>query len=161
MVPWFSDPRLTYLRWYGYNSVLLPRADVNPLQMLSKSGKALERLGELSAVLLPGGNVTAPVIKRDQDAANISGSSSGYHKIGTGLSILGSIIGAMGVDKLGLQVIYKNAKAIAFEFTDVLEDTIDITSLDQYLVDADINPFSRYASSAVRIRPYLRYNQDN
>jgi hypothetical protein len=66
--------------------------------------------------------------------------------IGIGLSIIGSIIGAMGGSKLGLDTKYEQAKTAAFEFQDVLQDKIEIVRLDQYLADADVSPFSRYVA---------------
>jgi hypothetical protein len=63
--------------------------------------------------------------------------------VGIGLSILGSIIGAMGGTKLGLEAKFEKAKTITFEFSDVLEDSIEIARLDQYLASADVNPNSR------------------
>ena len=43
---------------------------------------------------------------------------------------------------LGLDGKYQQAKTIAFEFHDVLEDSVELAKLDQYLGDADVNPFS-------------------
>jgi hypothetical protein len=37
-------------------------------------------------------------------------------------------------------------KPSAFEFQDVYEDKIEIIMLEQYLADADVNPFSRYVA---------------
>jgi hypothetical protein len=73
----------------------------------------------------------------------ISGQSSGEVRLNLGVSILGGVIGATGGSKLGLDAAYKDAKTVVFEFTDVLEDKIEVTAaLDQYLGDADVSPFS-------------------
>lgn len=144
MVLWFSDPLLTYLRSYGYNVILLPKTDVKPLQILSKNSKYLDKLGNLTTILVAGSNIAVPKIKENQAAANISGQRTSYLKIGVGLSILGNIISAMGGKFLGLEGVYQQAKTISFEFNDVLQDKVDVAMLDQYLSDADVSPFSQY-----------------
>ncbi len=45
-----SDPRLTYLNSYGYNVIKLPRAGIEPLQVLGRDKDSLEDLGELSTI---------------------------------------------------------------------------------------------------------------
>ena len=139
-----NDPYLKSLRSFGYNVIRLPKADVTPLQLLTKSGDSLGRIGDLATVLLPRGSVALPVMKRDTAVASLSGQRSGDLSLGVGLSILGSVIGAMGGSKLGLDLKYKNAKTVTFEFQDVLEDRIDVAALDQYLSDADVSPFSTH-----------------
>jgi hypothetical protein len=139
-----NDPYLKSLRGFGYNVIRLPKADVAPLQLLAKTGDALGRVGELATVLLPRGSVALPSIKRDTPVASLSGQRSGELSVGIGLAVLGSIIGAMGGSKLGLDLQYKNARSITFEFLDVREDRIEVAALDQYLSDADVSPFSTY-----------------
>lgn len=143
---WCRDPFLTYLKAYGYCVIRLPKADVKPLQILAKQGKDLDRLGELTTLLVAGSTIPLPPISENTQVANISGQRTSDLSIGVGLSILGSIIGAMGGSKLGLDVKYQQAKTAAFEFYDVLEDKVEVAKLDQYLADADVNPFSRYVA---------------
>jgi hypothetical protein len=52
----------------------------------------------------------------------------------------------MGGSSLGLDGKYQSAKTVAFEFIDVLENSIQIAQLDQFLGDADINPSSRHVN---------------
>lgn len=143
---WCSDPFLIYLKAFGYCVIRLPKADVKPLQIFAKQGKDLDRLGELTTLLVAGSNIPLPPISENISAATISGQRTSDLSIGVGLSILGSVIGAMGGSKLGLDVKYQQGKAIAFEFHDVLEDKVEVARLDQYLADADVNPFSRYVA---------------
>lgn len=142
----FSDPFLTYLKAYGYCVIRLPKADLKPLQIMTKNGNDLDRLGELTTVLSAGSNIPLPPINENIPAANISGQRTGDFSAGIGLSILGSIIGAMGGSNLGMDVKYRQAKTIAFEFNDVLEDKVEVARLDQYLADADVNSFSRHVA---------------
>ena len=140
------DPFITYLKSFGYNVIRLPKVDIKPLQLCIRDGKQLERLGDMASLLESGGNVPLPPIVPDQRAGNISGQRTNNMSIGLGLSILGSIIGAMGGSKLGLDVTYKTAKSASFEFQDVYEDSIEVLSLDKYLTDADISPFATHAA---------------
>src|SRR5438132_14374872 len=103
-----SDPFLTYLKSFGYCVIRLPKVDIKPLQILTKRGSDLERLGELETLLVSGSNIPAPPTKENVRAANISGQRTSDLSIGVGLSILGSVIGAMGGSKLGLDVKYQN-----------------------------------------------------
>jgi len=141
-----SDPFLTYLKSFGYSVVRLPRTDIRPLQVLVKEETRLSRLGDLATILRPGEQVALPAVKENVSAANISGERTRDLSIGVGLSILGNVIGAMGGSKMGLDVGYKRAKTATFEFTDVLEDRVDLADIDQYLTDADISAFSSHVA---------------
>jgi hypothetical protein len=141
---WCSDPFLNYLKSFGYCIVRLPKADIKPLLILSKQGGSLDRLGELTTLLLAGDDVPLPTISENIPAANISGQRTSNISIGIGLSILSSILNAMGGTKLGLDTKYQQAKTVAFEFHNVLEDRVELAKLDQYLADADVNPHSRH-----------------
>jgi hypothetical protein len=141
-----DDPFLTYLKSYGYLPIRLPKADLQPLQLLVSEGSDLNRLGDLGTLMVSGSNIPLPPINKDVRTANISGQRTSDLSIGIGLSILTSIIGAIGGSTLGLDVKYKEACSAAFEFQDVYEDKIDPIRLDQFLVDADVNPFSLYVS---------------
>jgi hypothetical protein len=141
-----KDTFLTYLKSFGYLVVRLPRADIKPLQVLAGNGSDLSNIGDLASLLIAGTNIPLPLIKENQLTASISGQRTSDLSLGVGLSILGSVIGAMGGSKLGLDVKYEQAKTAAFEFQDVYEDKVEVIKLDQYLAEADVNPFSRYVA---------------
>jgi hypothetical protein len=88
-----SDPLVEKLREQGYNPVRLPRADIQPLQLLAKSGRDLSRLGPIEAVLK---SVTEPLphLHENIPAAKIDVRRSGFLKAGLGLSVLGSFFGS-------------------------------------------------------------------
>lgn len=143
---WCSDPFLDLLKSLGYSVVRLPKTNIRPLQVLMKQGKDLDRLGEIDTLFVQGAAAPLPGVTENKQAANISGKRTGGVNLGLGVSILGNIIAAMGGSKLGLDLQYKEAKTVAFELNDVLEDSIEMLKLDQYLADSDINPLSRYAA---------------
>jgi hypothetical protein len=139
-----KDPYVESLHGFGYNVIRLPRADVRPLQLLAKDGDGLNRIGELTTVLRAGPNVPLPKVAQNTRMAAVSGGRSGDLSLGIGVSVLGSVIGAMGGSKLGLDLKYQNAKSVTFEFPDVLEDRVEIALLDQFLADADVSPFAAH-----------------
>lgn len=139
-----NDPIVGYLKAVGYNVIRLPRRDFKPLQILTRQGKDLVNLGDLTTVLVAGANAQNPVTKVDEPTTTISGKTTNKLSLGVGLSILGSFLGAMGGGKLGLEAKYNSAKSLTFEFSDVLRDSVQIADLDQFLGASDVNPNSRH-----------------
>jgi hypothetical protein len=137
-----NDPAVSYLKDFGYSVVRLPRRDFAPRQILVGSGKALDNLGMLDTVMVAG--PTLPPVKLNETSANISGQRTSDLSLGVGLNILGNVIGAMGGGKLGLDVAYKNARSVAFEFAGVLRDSIEIAALDKYLGSVDVDPAAKH-----------------
>ncbi len=144
-----DDPAVTYLKSYGYNVIRLPRADVRPLHVLGRQGKELDRLGELSGLLVSRGGNTLPVPTENTSTASISGRRTSDMGLGTGLSILGSFLDAMGGQRIGLDAEYKSARTVAFELEGVLEDRVDIIMLDRFLADSDVVPSSRHVAQTL------------
>jgi hypothetical protein len=141
-----TDPFVAYLKSYGYNVVRLPKADIQPLQVLSRQGRSLGRLGDLADIMVSGEAIALPEVRQNVPAANISGQKTSNMNIGIGLNILGTIIGAIGGTNLGLDLAYKGGRTVQFEFQDVYEDSIKVTQLDKFLADADIDPYSRHVA---------------
>jgi hypothetical protein len=146
-MPVCNDPAISYLKNSGYSVLRLPRRDFKPLQVLMAQGRDLVHLGDLATVMVEGPQAQLPPVRIDSPAATISGTRSSDVSVGVGLTILGSIIGAMGGGKLGLDGQYGRARTMAFEFADVLADDVEIARLDQFLGAADINPASKHVSS--------------
>jgi hypothetical protein len=140
---WSNDPYTSLLKSFGYNAVRLPRSNIRPLQVLSKNGGDASYFGELTTVFRPrDSNTPIPMSVDNTPAANISGQKSGDLSVGLGLSILGNIITAMGGSTVGLDSKYQQAKAVSFQYQDVLQDVVEPAALDQFLGHADINPSS-------------------
>jgi hypothetical protein len=58
------------------------------------------------------------------------------------LSILEEVVQALGGGAMGLDGAYQRARRITFKFSEVLKDSIDIASLDQFLALAEVNPMA-------------------
>jgi len=134
-----SDPVLSLLKDFRYNVVRLPRTNIRPLQLFEKQDKDLVFLGEIPKLFKAGPNGPLPVIGPDEQAAFINGQRSRDLNISVGLSILSGIIGALGGGTLGLNVGYKKASALSFEFDDVKVNQIDRLDLSRFLTNATID----------------------
>jgi hypothetical protein len=110
------------------------------LELLQRDGKDLDRLGAL-VDLLNAGSVPVPAVQTD-DAPGISieGKESSAVNVSIGVTILGSIIRAMGGSDLGLAVNYNRARTVTFEYTSVLEDRVDRLRLEQFINTSKIKP---------------------
>lgn len=135
-----------YLRQLGYCVVRVPKSDISPLLLLSRSGRSLDRFGQLDTVLVNDGAVALPAVQRDLPAANITGRTSSALKLGIGLSVLSDVLAAMGGSPLGLDLAYSKANRISFEFRDVVEDRVEVAALDRYLSSADLNTHTTNAA---------------
>jgi hypothetical protein len=146
---WSNDPYTSLLKSFGYNAVRLPRANIKPLQVLSKNGGDASYFGELTTVFRPRENNDTPIPKTidNTPAANISGQKSGDLSVGLGLSILGNIITAMGGSALGLDSKYQQARTVSFQYQDVLQDLVETAALDKFLGQADINTSATTAAN--------------
>jgi hypothetical protein len=141
-----KDPFLTYLKQFGYSVIRLPRRDFPLLQILAAQGKELQPLGALSTVIVPAAGATQPVIT-EGPAGAISGQTTSNLSVGVGLSILGSVLGAMGAGPLSLDAAYRSARSIAFEFPAVTAASVAVAELDQLLAASDVNPASRHVAT--------------
>jgi hypothetical protein len=139
-----TDPILTALKDQGYNIVRLPRADIHPLQILSRTRTNLDLLGPISDLL---GGAELPPIRLDEPSAPVSDNKTKTSTVDAkiGVGFLGSIVQAFGGKTAGLDGKYKGTDTITFEFLDVTRDSVEITKLDPFLSRATINPDSRYA----------------
>jgi hypothetical protein len=133
-----SDPILTLLKDFSYNVVRLPRTGIRPLQILEKQGNDLVVLGDVADLFIAG-NAALPSVGPDEQATFINGKRTRSLSISVGLSLLGGIIGAMTGSKVKLDVGYKNASALAFEFNDVKMNQINQIQLSRFLTSARID----------------------
>ena len=120
-----ADPVLSLLKDFSYNVVRLPRTGIRPLQILEKQGNDLVVLGEVPD-LFRAGAAALPPVSMDEQAAFINGKRTRDLTISVGLSLLGNIIGAMTGTKVKLDLGYKRASALAFEFQDVKVNGVNV-----------------------------------
>ena len=116
------DQSLAFLRQFGFSVFRFPRASAQPLELMHREGKDLTRLGMLPDLVEPGAVKSLEVRREASPGIDIEGKETSRVNVTIGLSILGSFIGALGGGKLGLDVGFKNARTVTFEYTGVMED---------------------------------------
>jgi hypothetical protein len=134
------DQSLAFLRQYGFSVFRFPRASAQPLELMHRDGKDLTRLGMLPD-LVEAGSVTSLDVRRESSPGiDIEGKETSRVNVAIGLSILGSFIGALGGGKLGLEGGFKNARTVTFEYTGVMEDAVDILTLEKFIKAGKVSP---------------------
>lgn len=131
------DRATTYLSRLGYNTVRVPHAGIQPLQLIGKQKTGVSILGGLDRLITEPPS-ELPVITRDQRAANVEGQQSSKLDLSVGLGLLGTFIGAMG-GKIELEASYARAQKIQFEFDDVLLDRAMPLDVGDYLREGTVD----------------------
>lgn len=134
------DQSITFLRSHGYSVFRFPRASAQPLELMHRDGKDLTRLGMVSD-LVAAGDLALPQASRDASPGiDIEGKETSKVNVAIGLSILGSFIGALGGGKLGVDAAFSNAKTVTFQYAGVMEDAVDVLSLEKFVKAGRISP---------------------
>jgi hypothetical protein len=129
-----SDPMIEMLADLGYCVVRLPRKNIQPLALLEREGRTtLHLFGSVGQHLPAMDGAVIPSVTRKRRVADISDSATGKLGLDVGLDVLSPIVGALGGSPLGIRTAYQDARSIAFQFSDVFEDSILPASLDVYL----------------------------
>ncbi|HYO84129.1 MAG TPA: hypothetical protein VES20_22180 [Bryobacteraceae bacterium] len=132
------DQSITFLRSFGYSVMRTPKPGTRPLLVYHRSGKDLDRLGDITDLLQPG-SVALPQISSDATPGiTIDGRESSTVNAAIGVNILGNIVRAMGGSDLGLAAHYDKARTVVFSYADVLEDRIERLQLEQFVHTAKI-----------------------
>lgn len=132
-----GDPLENYLKPFGFSVVLLPRANIAPLQLaVIKSSRRLEIIGDMASVF-SANSVPLPDVGSDT-ALNLSGARSGSLNVGVGLKLLSGAFAAIGVPPLGLSAGFSSAAKISFAFDKVSIDSANFVDLDRFLADASL-----------------------
>ncbi len=142
-----KDPWKTYLNGLGFNVVRLPREGLNPLDLLGRQGGGTARVGTLDDIF--DGSFELPPVRENQEAASFSGQQTEKLSLGLGLNLLGSIIGAMGGQSLGLKAEYKKAKKVTFMFEQVLTDTAEAAEVGKSLATAELDAASPFVEEYI------------
>ena len=136
-----QDNSNQYLRDVGYNVIRLPRYFLPPLSLIGKQGGNTDELGPLN-LLLDHPSAPLPAISSDQPAANINGKSTSSLSISLGVSILAGLIAGLGGGKLGATTSFTNARALTFEFNNVVFDSVQPLVVSNYLSGGEVDASS-------------------
>ena len=131
------DPVLSYLNDQGYNVVRLPRMGIDPLDVLGKDGRRLERLGTLPQIW--SSDTEMPQVSAPRPAVGINGQETAELKLSIGLRLLGDILKAFGVEGPELDTAYGKARSLQLGFLDVDVVSIDPFAIGNYLASGDLD----------------------
>lgn len=130
-----KDPSLTYLNNFGYNVVRLPRAGIEPMDVLGKD-KSLEKIGRLSELITS--TVPIPPVTGPTAVASLNGKKTDNLDAKIGLKLLGDILGGMAsaVGLPTLKVSFDQARSVQFEFKNVVSFAVDQAAIGAYVAPA-------------------------
>ncbi len=133
-----KDPALSYLSRLGYNVVRLPRAGIEPLDVLGKD-KSLERLGTLGAVW--SSQSPLPPVGPPRAVADLAGLRTADLDIAVGLNILSAALAGLGtaVGVPTLAASFKRARKIQFSFTGAVSQGVDPIAIGGYLAAGSLD----------------------
>lgn len=137
-----TDKSLTYLNGLGYNVVRLPRRGIDPLDVLGREGKSIERLGRLDQLWTS--KTTFPAIGAPQPATHINGQQTGEMSASIGLKLLSGVLKAIGATVPEISFAYNTARTLQFTFGNVTTRSVAPLEIGEFLSDGDIhsaNPF--------------------
>ncbi len=150
-----KDPLADMLKDYGFNLVLVPRPDIEPLQLLIKDGKQLEKIGHIKDLFkkseIAENDSRIPVKTKDIPVAKeMQNKRSAGIKTRFGLQILGNFLQAMSKKKdvikkntdkpkQNIETVFEKADKFIFSYKDVFTNEINITKLDKYIHNSILN----------------------
>jgi hypothetical protein len=133
-----TDPAVTYLRGFGFNVVRLPRASIQPLDLLGQGDGPLIRLGPLSDVW----KTEKPEPKaRPDETVDIKAQSSAKLKLSIGVRVLDSILQGLTGTAVGggLDGAFENADGIVLSFDKPYVLGLSLSEIGEYLAAGDFN----------------------
>ncbi len=138
-----EDPFQDLMKRIGYLPVRMPRAGLEPLEMIACRGNQLNLLGQMEEALEEGAAGKPPAVNDIQTAATVQQTHTAQMERGAGLSILGNILGAITGNRCDISTGFEQAATMSMEFAGVTIDRVEIVKLDRYLSRAAIHPDSR------------------
>jgi hypothetical protein len=142
-----KDPVTKTLNERGYNLVKLPRVGIEPMDVLGREKGTLEKLGAIAEVWTSTG--TVPSVSAPTAVAGITGEKSSDVDLGIGLKLLSNALAGLGsgISLPSLNVAFKRAKKIQFQFVNVESTSITPFALGKFLAAGTLdlsNPFAAH-----------------
>jgi hypothetical protein len=127
-----KDPSISYLNELGFYPVSFPREDIEPLDVVLRESKCLKKIGLVSKLVFQT-EEKLPVIKRDNDATDISGKRSNKLDLKIGIQFLDQVLSAIGAKSLGLDAAFSKVKTLEFHYENVKVDAVEALDIEKYL----------------------------
>ena len=131
-----KDPSVTFLNNDGYNVVKLPRAGIEPLDVLGKDSST-ELLGPLSSVWKS--SVAVPSPGAPQPVTSIEGKKTSKLDLSIGLKVLANVLSAFGATTPSLSAQFQKAKTVQFSYSNVVSVSIAPLVAGNFLASGNLN----------------------
>jgi hypothetical protein len=135
-----QDPAVNYLRNLNYNVLRHPRADLQPLDVLGRTAKTVERLGPLDKVWKTDKPKPTP---KPVAAADVKAQSTGSLKGSLGVKVLDGLLSGFGVGGVGGKFSLSGSKGMRFHFEKPEVLGVDVFSVGEYLSAGDLDASNR------------------
>ena len=136
-MPLCKDPFLSHLKGIGANVVYPPRSTLNPLELMLKKRRTLERWGDTTGAFIS--TEPVPEIKSKVTIDSFKGNRAVTHDVSIGLTLLKTILTQLGASTVGIKASYKNAKRISFVYDGITSEFCDGLDLDKYFTNAHLD----------------------
>jgi hypothetical protein len=131
-----KDPSITFLNKFGYNVVKLPRAGIEPMDIIGKDDTT-QWLGPIRSVWAS--TAADPVPLPPRAATAIDGQRSDKLDVAFGMRILANSLAAFGASVPSLDMAYHRARRVEFAFSDVTSTAIVPLQAGNYLAAGALN----------------------
>jgi len=135
-MPKKKDPSVTFLNKFGYNVVKLPRAGIEPLDVIGID-QTTQWLGSLKTVWQS--TVPVPEPGAPRPASPVNGQKTDQLDLNFGLQILGNALAAFGATAPSLDLAYKRARKVQFSYTNVTSTVVSPLEAGNYLASGTLN----------------------
>lgn len=130
-----KDPSISFLNKWGFNVVKLPRAGIEPLDVVGRD-RSMQWLGPIGGIWTS--KSPAPVPGPPRPAATVNGQKTDSLDVSLGLSVLANALAAFGASVPSLNVAYNKASQVQFAYTDVTQITVSPLDAGNYLAAGDL-----------------------
>ena len=128
------DKSLGFLNDKGYNVVRVPRAGIEPLDLLGRDDGSMEWLGRLGSLWRS--PAPLPAARPPQPAADIEGKRTDSLGVEAGLSLLKGVLSVFNAGA-GLDAAYARASSLEFAYTDVRSVGVAPLEIGAFLAQGD------------------------
>jgi hypothetical protein len=131
-----KDPSVTFLNQFGYNVVKLPRAGIEPLDVIGRD-ETTQWLGPLNAVWKS--SVDEPQPRPPRPAAAVNGQKTDSLDVSFGFKILANALSAFGATVPAVDFAFQRARKVQFSYTGVTSTVVAALDAGNYLASGTLN----------------------
>lgn len=156
-----KDPTTQELNKRGYNLVSLPRVGIEPMDVLGRENKVMEKLGSVNEIWTS--TAQTPVPGAPAPTAGIAGDKTNDLDLSIGLKLLSNALAGLGAS-IGLPSLnsaFKSAKTVQFKFVNVESVSITPFALGKFLANGTLdlsNPFVTHYFTNDETQEYIIFD---